>query len=105
MNKGGVGGKVCCLALNTKSCKEDTSWILISRRVPGSPILLCRKLYGPFYSPHPALSARGRRCNGDVKMLHKRAVRKCMGAVKLSRIPLKGQYGANVLSMHIASLQ
>lgn len=56
---------------------------------------------GPFIHHSQHCLARGRRRNGDVKMLHKTAVRKCMGAIKSFCIPLKGQYGANVLSMHI----
>lgn len=93
--------------LDWKSNAEQRAGSVSSgHRVPRSLRLYpVRTLWSILLSTAQHCLARGWLCNGDVKMLHKMAVRKCMGAIKSFRILLKGQYRASVLSMHIVLLQ
>lgn len=59
-----------------------------------------KTLWAVLLTAATACLARGRQSIGDVKMLHKMVVRICQGALKSLYIPLGGQYGANVSSMH-----
>lgn len=74
-------------------------WSIPSLRGPGTPSLPSRNFMERFTRHGQDGLAQGWRCNGDVKTLHKMAVRKCMGAIKSVRMPLGGRYRANVLSI------